>query len=262
MGKAQAFRPLVTAAAAVWDGLIATLLSPQCAACDEVVPRVAAGAMCDACWHMVPFITEPVCERCGDPLALWHSAGPCACAQLSPLISRARALGVYEGTLREALHALKYEGRRSIATRLSELLVEHCESVLTDADAIVPVPLHWRRQWRRGFNQAEEIARKLPLPVCGVLRRVRHTPAQASLSASDRTRNVLDAFAPRPFRHPSRVAGRCLVLLDDISTTGATLGACAALLASLGAREVRTLTVARTPQYRLAAATSPSPMSR
>jgi ComF family protein len=253
VGKAQAFRPFVSAGTAAWDGLVATLLSPQCIACEEVIPRVAAGAMCDACWRMISFITEPVCARCGDPLPVIHSAGTCACAQLSDHVSQARALGPYEGSLRRALHALKYERRRSIATRLADLLVERCGSVLADADAIVPVPLHWRRQWNRGFNQAEEIGRRLPLPVWRVLRRVRNTPAQMALSAGGRATNVRGAFAPGLFGDPARVRGRCVVVLDDISTTGATLEACAAALASLGAGEIRTLTVARTPEYRFTA---------
>jgi ComF family protein len=240
------------AGATAWDGLLSTLLSPQCAVCEEIVPRIAEGPICDACWRTLSFITEPVCARCGNPLPTGHSPAPCACAQLPADVSHARSLGPYEGTLRRALHALKYESRRSIAPRLAHLLMERCDSVLVGADAVVPVPLHWRRQWSRGFNQAEEIARHLPLPVSRVLRRVRHTPPQTALSAVARTRNLHAAFAPRLLGHPARVAGRCVVLLDDVSTTGATLGACAAVLMSLGTREVRTLTVARTPEYRLA----------
>jgi ComF family protein len=252
MGKTEALRPLLTAGVTAWDGLLAALLSPQCVVCEEIVSRIASGAMCDACWRTVSFITEPVCGRCGDPLPTGRSPGTCACGQLPTHIAHTRALGFYEGTLRGALHALKYDGRRSIAPRLAHLLVERCGSILRGADAVVPVPLHWRRQWTRGFNQAEEIARHLPLPVWRVVRRVRHTPAQTALSAAARTRNLHAAFEPRRVRYPSRVAGRCVVLLDDVSTTGATLNACAAVLASLGAREIRTVTVARTPERRLA----------
>jgi ComF family protein len=208
--------------------------------------------MCDACWRTIAFVTEPRCDRCGDPLPPGGSDGPCACEQLSGDISRARVLGSYEGTLREALHALKYGRCRSIASRLAALLVERCGPVLTGADAIVPVPLHWRRQWSRGFNQAEEIARHLPLPVWRVLRRVRYTPPQTTLSASARAVNVRGAIAARRLGHPGRVHDRCVVVLDDVSTTGATLAACAAILKALGAREIRTLTVARTREYRLA----------
>ena len=158
----------------------------------------------------------------------------------------ARALGAYEGTLRLAVHALKYQGRRSIAPRLACLLAGRCKAVLDDADAVVPVPLHWRRRWTRGFNQSEEIARYLRLPVVCALRRVRHTPPQAGLGADRRAMNLRGAFAPRRTGRSSGVHGRRVVLLDDVSTTGATVAACAAVLKEAGAAEVSVLTVART----------------
>jgi ComF family protein len=161
-------------------------------------------------------------------------------------VSRARALGPYEGTLRTAIHALKYQGRRSIAGRLATLLLEHCGTVLSGADAVVPVPLHWRRQWSRGFNQADEIARHLRLPIVTALRRARHTPSQAGLGADRRSTNLRGAFVPRRAGRRSTVRGMRVVLLDDVSTTGATVAACAAVLKEMGASEIGALTVART----------------
>jgi ComF family protein len=226
------------------------LLSPPCAICANILTRVAAGAVCDECWRGVRFVTPPICVRCGDPLAAPResapSPSPCGCSQLSPDIHLARALGSYEGTLRLAIHALKYNGRRSVARRLAGLLVERCGSILADADAVIPVPLHPHRRWSRGFNQTEDIARHLNRPGWQVLRRVRHTPAQVNLTTAERRVNVSGAFAPRRMGRPSRVKGRCVVLFDDVSTTGATLAACAAVLAALGAAEIRALTIART----------------
>jgi ComF family protein len=149
------------------------------------------------------------------------------------------------------IHCLKYEGRRVLAVRLGEMLRERGADVLEGADLVVPVPLHWRRQHARGFNQAEDIARRLDLPVVRALRRVRATSPQFGLSASRRRRNVRGAFAPprrgvlRRRRHDARVRGACVVLVDDVSTTGATLQACAETLREGGAREVRALTAAR-----------------
>ena len=232
---------------------MAALLSPRCVVCEAVAARVASGAVCDACWQSVRFITPPFCFRCGDPLSVGPNVSsadpfPCTCPQLPADVHIARALGSYEGTLRLAIHALKYQSHRSVAPKLARLIVERYDPVLAGADAIVPVPLHRRRRWRRGFNQCEEIAGHLPLPVWRVLRRVRHTPPQTGLTAAERRMNVQRAFAPRRVGRPSRVAGRCIVLLDDVSTTGATLAACAAVLKRLGAREIRGLTIARTRQ--------------
>jgi ComF family protein len=164
-------------------------------------------------------------------------------------VDSARALGAYADTLRQLVHALKYEGRRSIAPRLAALVREHCGAVLAGADAVVPVPLHRRREWARGFNQADAIAGELRLPVWRLLRRMRHTAPQSTLAAPARRRNVRGAFVLRRQLWGGwrgiAVSGACLVLVDDVSTTGATLDACAEVLKAGGAREVRAVTVAR-----------------
>ena len=115
--------------------------------------------------------------------------------------------------------------------------------VLNGAAWVVPVPLHRSKRRQRGFNQAADLARHIGLPVAAALKRVRATPSQTSLPASQRHRNVKDAFAATSqMRH---VAGTIVVLIDDVSTTGATLDACARALKQGGVREVRALTAAR-----------------
>jgi ComF family protein len=158
-------------------------------------------------------------------------------------ISRTRAIGSYDGALRAIVHALKYDGRRSLARPLAILMRERGEAVLSDADAVVPVPLHPSRRRERGFNQAADLARYLPLPTVFALRRIRSTAAQASLPAGRRHSNVRGAFEAT--RHAGRLHGRTVVLVDDVSTTGATLEACARALGERGIREVRALTAAR-----------------
>ena len=115
--------------------------------------------------------------------------------------------------------------------------------VLVDADAVVPVPLHPSRRRERGFNQAADLSRHLGLPVVPALRRVRATAVQATLPAARRHANVRDAFETT--RHARALHGKSVVVVDDVSTTGATLDACARVLKAAGVREVRALTAAR-----------------
>lgn len=230
------------------DAVLAAIIAPPCAICGRLLDAPLDGAVCGACWgEIVPRPSE---------FAL-HA------------ISRAQALGPYEHRMREALHALKYDGRRSIAPRLSALMAAHGRGVLTGADLVVPVPLHPRRQRERGFNQAEELARHLGLPLSRALRRIKATRPQVDLPADARRENVRDAFALRWPRGGSVFAirrsvsdgsrsvfdggraedrplqGYTIVVVDDVATTGATLEACARVLALAGAAEVRALTAAR-----------------
>lgn len=140
------------------------------------------------------------------------------------------------------MHALKYDGRRSVARHLAGLLAEHGDAVLAGADLVVPVPLHRSRKRARGFNQAAEIARHLPVASAEVLKRVRPTVSQTDLPAAERHANVRNVFSKR---RRADVNGLVVVLVDDVSTTGATLDACARVLMESGARDVRALTAAR-----------------
>lgn len=141
---------------------------------------------------------------------------------------------------------MKYQGRRSAAATLSALMAEQAFNILEGADAVVPVPLHAQRERERGFNQADDLARGLGLPVIPLLRRVKSTRAQVDLTAGERRRNVMNAFefVPGYDRREDRPA-QVIVLVDDVVTTGATLEACARVLKQAGVREVRALTAAR-----------------
>ena len=215
---------------------------------DPAGARLAAYSTLSAAPCVAPGLQPRRTERgtgeCGAPEA-------CArCGTRAGAVERSRALGPYDRVLRDLVHALKYSGRRSVAPRLAALMRERCAAVLAGADAVVPVPLHPRRQWTRGFNQADEIARRLGLPRWPLLRRTRRTHPQADLEAGERWRNIQGAFAIRRGLRASllrgRLRGACVVLVDDVSTTGATLEACAAALREGGAAAVRALTVART----------------
>ena len=146
------------------------------------------------------------------------------------------------------MHAFKYEQRHTLAPRLGGLMRESGAGILGGVDCAVAVPLHPRRHRTRGFNQAAELAVQLGLPVVDALQRTRATAPQTELPASRRRVNVRGAFAPARrlgVRSGGAVGGACVLLVDDVTTTGATLDACARVLRRAGAREVRALTLAR-----------------
>lgn len=220
MGKTQALR----------DGLDAVLsiaLGASCAACGELLEHPTHGPVCAICWRSIAALPTPA-------------------FQISSVIDRAQAIGSHDAALRSIVHALKYEGRRSLAAPLAALMRRRCQWALEGAEAAVPVPLHSSRHRERGFNQALDLARALGVPVSRALRRVRRTASQTGLSGIARHDNIRGAFAASrlPWRRRG-VRGRVVLLVDDVSTTGATLDECARVLASMGAREVRAVTAAR-----------------
>ena len=176
-------------------------------------------------------------------------AGVCPrCRRRSSALTESRAIGAYEGSLRAIVHAFKYGGCRSLARGLGARLRESAAGLLGNADIVVPVPLHRSRRRGRGFNQARELARHLGLPLVDALRRTRATPSQTDLPAAARHGNVRDAFALARRQLPwlaLNVEGLRIVLVDDVSTTGATIEACARVLRAAGAADVSAVTAAR-----------------
>jgi ComF family protein len=210
--------------------------------------------VCRACWQDVRRALPPACRQCGQPLPSWRtisvSTERCpACRRRPPAFDAGAVACDYEGRLRVIIHAFKYDRRRSLAHPLGALLRDAGRTVLDGADAVVPVPLHPWKRLQRGFNQSADLARTLGPPVTPLLWRARWTRAQAGLTAAERRRNVRGAFGVAPWlgRRARRrqIENRVLVLVDDIMTTAATLDACARVLKQAGAREVRTLTLAR-----------------
>jgi len=247
-------RGLILQTLATWDwrraadAVLSVLLAPVCAACQAPLERPTLGPVCPGCWSSILPLTPPLCDACGDPLPTWRTISiplaRCArCRRGRRQVDRARAVGAYVGALRSIVHALKYDGRRSVAAPLAALMRDRGRDLLVGVDAVVAVPLHPSRRRERGFNQAADLARRLGLPVCPALRRVRATSAQAGLPAGRRHGNVRGAFALTPAAR--QLDGRTILLVDDVSTTGATLEACARALKGGGVAEVRAITAAR-----------------
>ena len=220
------------------------------AALDLLFPRWCLGCgregdyFCPACHQSLPFISPPVCERCGRPVAAGTLCP--ACAQTGAEIDGIRAPFLFDGLVRQAIHEFKYNNLRDLAPDMACLLHEYLARSPLPCDVLVPVPLHPRRLRQRGYNQSALVARELGrlggMPVVeGSLVRCAYTPPQVrSASVDERRRQVAGAFACRDHR----LAGRKVILIDDVSTSGATLNAGAAALKSAGAASVWGLVIA------------------
>ena len=211
------------------------------AALDLLFPRWCLGCgkegeyICGDCRRSLPFITPPLCPRCGRP----ESRGRLCpgCAETEAEIDGIRAPFLFDGVIRRAVHEFKYRNLRALAPPLAVLLHQYIRENPLPGEVLVPVPLHPKRYRERGYNQSALVARELGriagLPVVGdCLIRRGYTPPQArTASVGERRVNVAGAFACRD----GGLRGKMVILIDDVSTSGATLNACAAALKSAGA---------------------------
>lgn len=239
-------------ALATWTSRTVDLVYPRnCQFCLKPLEESERGVICEVCLARAKYIEPPFCQQCALPFA-GAIDEPFTCGychgkrfHFTRAVCGCRA----EGVVRESIHRFKYGRQMYFGTHLAQWLCAGARRWIdwTTIDAIVPVPLHPRKQRDREFNQAEVLAqalsREFGRPVAtGNLRRVKDTVTQTALDADARARNLRDAFA---VRDAGAVAGRRLVLVDDVFTTGATMDACAKVLHVAGAREVTAVAVAR-----------------
>lgn len=224
-------------------------LPPLCPNCRE--PLAQARGLCPECWSRLSFISRPYCDRLGVPFPYDQGAGMLSLEAIAnpPAYQRARAVVCYDDAASKLVHALKYADRLDLAPMLGAWMARAGAELLDGADALVPVPLHWRRLWARRFNQstalAKAIGRERGIPVLyDVLKRPRPTPQQVGLTRNERLLNVQGAFRVDRTRR-SDIAGRRLILVDDVLTSGATCDACARVLRRAGAGNVDVLVLAR-----------------
>jgi ComF family protein len=222
---------------------------PQlCAACREPVD---GKGLCPACWSKLSFITRPYCERLGIPFVYDPGPGILSMEAIAepPAYHRARAAVRFDEISRALVHALKYGDRLDLAPMMGRWMSHAGRELLAEADALVPVPLHWRRLWARRFNQSAMLAATVsadtgvPL-AAAALKRIKPTVQQVGLTRSQRSANVQGAFRV-PDDGKSAVVGRKLVLVDDVLTSGATVEGCARALLRAGAGRVDVLVFAR-----------------
>lgn len=233
--------------------MLDAVLPPLCLGCSEIVE--APGALCAACWQGFSFVAPPFCARCAHPFAQHPGEGAlCSgCLARPPHYRRARAALVYDDRSRRLVLPLKHGDRTDIARACGGWMARAGAELLAEADLVAPVPLHWRRLFMRRYNQAQLLARVVVRESAAgpgarlapdLLRRRRWTGSQTGLRARERRGNVRQAFDIHP-RWLADVAGKTVLLVDDVLTTGATVEACARVLQRGGARHVDVLTLAR-----------------
>ncbi len=225
--------------------LVNFVYPPVCAGCGRFALR--DGAVCGACWQTIRFIERPYCEVMGTPFT--HDLGPGILSAEAiahpPVFDRLRAVAAHDGLCQTLVHRLKYNDRLDLAPLMARWMTRAAGDLLSQADVIVPVPLHRTRLFTRRFNQSAELARHLALqsgkafnPID--LKRVRRTAHQVGLGERAREDNVRGAFA---VSDAGRMAfsGRRVLLIDDVYTTGATVSAASRALRKAGVSDITVL---------------------
>jgi ComF family protein len=225
------------------------LLPPRCLSCGMAVER--QGAICAGCWRELAFLSEPFCNCCGFPFEfeLGGDAECGACTRQPPAFDHARAVLTYDDISRALVLGLKHGDKTHMAPAFGVLMARAGAELIRQADALVPVPLHRWRLWRRRYNQsallAQAIAKESGVAVrTGLLIRRKATASLGHMSPSARRRTLRSAFAV-PKANRADVIGKHLILVDDVLTTGATAEACARTLKRAGAARVDVLVFTR-----------------
>jgi ComF family protein len=238
----------------------------DCRVCGTPLHEVSRIPVCADCLSSpAPLVAEYFCIDCKTPFLNAYPLdenGRCGlCRRGLAGFDAAFSYGEYDGTLRKLIHLFKYDRLKPLARPLGKLLASALPREWK-YDMVVPIPLHWRRGWERGFNQSELLAKvlsaRLGAPMLRAVRRRRRTPSQAGLTNAQRRTNVAGAFV---CNKRFSVRDRHVLLVDDVLTTGATASACAAVLKRAGAKRVTVLTLARVDRRKstVVSSTSDSP---
>lgn len=241
-------RPAYGLYRALWTALD-WFFPPSCGGCGQMGTR-----WCSSCQQQVDPIRSGFCSRCGEllpvnggPASSANGLGVCGrCQVQTPSFDALRSYATFDGPLRDAIHRLKYQQDIGLGESLSKHLIELYNQLKWDIDLVVPVPLNVKRMQERGYNQSDLLGRPLAYAIqkpyrTNVLHRNRDTRSQVGLSAAERQQNVHGAFSART----DQVKGRAILVIDDVTTTGSTINACAQALRDAGASAVFGITLAR-----------------
>jgi ComF family protein len=232
--------------------LIETIYPPQCIACEAATAD--PHAFCPTCWSGIRFITRPYCSRLGSPFQ--HDYGgemlsPAAIAD-PPRFDAARAVAIHDGVAREVVSRFKYGERLDLVRAMGRMMAASGAEMLSSADILLPVPMHRLRLFRRRYNQAALLANEIgritgKSVLVDALERIKRTPQQVGLNRNERRANLAGAFRVSESAR-ARLAGRHVVVIDDVRTTGSTLNACAHILRKAGAARIDALTFTLVPE--------------
>lgn len=215
------------------------IFPPECAACGRENEH-----FCDECRQKIEYLPAHICKICGVPLISGEICG--TCRQKPPAFDALRSVALYEGPIAQVVQKLKYHRYLGLGLPLAELIHQKIKQLMWQPDLVVPVPLSRERKQERGYNQAAVMANALSLLMNTAysstsLYRIRDTKSQVGLSAEKRLQNVIGAFKAEP----SIAQYACVLLVDDVTTTGATMNACAIALKSQGVQKVLGITLAK-----------------
>ncbi len=229
--------------------MLETVYPPRCLACMDFTD--SPHGLCAECWRETHFIAGAACAKCGVPLVGDASDTEIceSCLRHPPAWQRGAAALVYRGAARRMVLGLKHSDRVDMAQPLARWMAKAGERVIAESDLIAPVPLHWRRLLKRRYNQSAELARALARlsgkpAVPDLLLRQRATIAQRQMSRAERAANQSGAITANP-RHAVTLRGRSVLVIDDVLTSGATLGTCTEALLGAGAAHVNVLALCR-----------------
>ncbi len=220
----------------------------KCEVCQRQLPLTAGSRICPGCRGKVLAIGDYYCRKCGKSLQIDTSFCLDCHSQNTLYYDSIRAAGIYDGVLREAIQAFKYNQRSCLGTELGELMLNSYQTHFPKVNfaALVPVPLHKKQAVKRQYNQSEVLARSLNkatgIPVAPkTLARIRQTKPQYTLNKQERAENIKNAFQ---VKDSAPLPGANILVIDDICTTGSTINECARVLKQAGAAEVHGLVLA------------------
>jgi ComF family protein len=240
--------------ARVAAGTALNLILPPRALDDDAREAVASHGLTTGAWSRISFVEAPFCEGCGAPFEfeMGRDVRCAACLGRRPAFDHARAACLYDEHARDLILKLKHADRTDLAGLFARWLARATADIAPELDAVVPVPLHWRRLVTRRYNQSAEIGRPLARLLglryfADAVARTRPTQSQGGKSADGRRRNVAGVFQV-PRRWHARIQGARLLIVDDVLTTGATVEGCARALKAAGAARVDVAVIARVKQ--------------